>query len=117
MRTNRMDACFSDSDVLALTSGKMDIERGQAHLDRCGDCRALIAAAGMPIAAPSANSFGRPSPTTAAHVLDDLDGRIDAVVDSGPAVHCYESRRLAPTKRSPTRVTTRCDETLVRSVL
>jgi L-threonylcarbamoyladenylate synthase len=53
--------------------------------------RALIAAAGMPIAAPSANSFGRPSPTTAAHVLDDLDGRIDAVVDGGPARHGVES--------------------------
>ena len=52
---------------------------------------ALIAAAGMPIAAPSANSFGRPSPTTAAHVLDDLNGRIDAVVDSGPARHGVES--------------------------
>jgi L-threonylcarbamoyladenylate synthase len=52
---------------------------------------ALIAAAGMPIAAPSANSFGRPSPTTAAHVLDDLDGRIDAVVDSGPTWHGVES--------------------------
>jgi L-threonylcarbamoyladenylate synthase len=53
--------------------------------------RALIAAAGMPIAAPSANSFGRPSPTTATHVLDDLDGRIDAVVDGGPTRHGVES--------------------------
>ena len=53
--------------------------------------RALISAAGMPIAAPSANSFGRPSPTTAAHVLEDLDGRIDAVVDSGPTRHGVES--------------------------
>ncbi|HZD75814.1 MAG TPA: L-threonylcarbamoyladenylate synthase [Acidobacteriaceae bacterium] len=53
--------------------------------------RALIAAAGVPIAAPSANSFGRPSPTTAAHVLEDLDGRIDAVVDGGPARHGVES--------------------------
>ena len=45
---------------------------------------ALIAAAGLPIAAPSANRFGRISPTTAAHVLEDLDGRIDAVLDGGP---------------------------------
>ncbi len=44
---------------------------------------ALIRAAGVPIAAPSANRFGRISPTTAAHVLEDLDGRIDAVVDGG----------------------------------
>jgi L-threonylcarbamoyladenylate synthase len=53
--------------------------------------RALIAAASMPIAAPSANAFGRPSPTTAAHVLEDLNGRIDAIVDSGPARHGVES--------------------------
>ena len=44
---------------------------------------ALIAAAGLPIAAPSANTFGRISPTRAAHVLEDLDGRIDAVIDVG----------------------------------
>lgn len=43
----------------------------------------LIKAAGVPIAAPSANSSGRPSPTTAEHVLQDLDGRIDAVIDGG----------------------------------
>jgi L-threonylcarbamoyladenylate synthase len=43
----------------------------------------LIRRAGVPIAAPSANRFGRPSPTTAAHVLTDLDGRIDAVLDGG----------------------------------
>jgi len=43
----------------------------------------LIRRAGVPIAAPSANRFGRPSPTTAAHVLADLDGRIDAVFDGG----------------------------------
>lgn len=43
----------------------------------------LIRAATIPIAAPSANRFGRTSPTTAAHVLEDLDGRIDAVLDGG----------------------------------
>ncbi len=46
---------------------------------------ALIAAAGCPVAAPSANRSGRPSPTQAAHVLRDLDGRIDGVVDGGTA--------------------------------
>jgi L-threonylcarbamoyladenylate synthase len=44
---------------------------------------ALIKQAGVPIAAPSANLFGRTSPTTAEHVLADLDGRIDAVLDGG----------------------------------
>jgi L-threonylcarbamoyladenylate synthase len=46
---------------------------------------ALIAAAKVPIAAPSANRFGHTSPTTAQHVLDDLDGRIDLVLDAGAA--------------------------------
>lgn len=45
--------------------------------------RALIEAAGVPVAAPSANLFSRPSPTRAAHVLDDLDGRVDLVIDAG----------------------------------
>jgi L-threonylcarbamoyladenylate synthase len=44
---------------------------------------ALLVAAGVPVAAPSANRSGRPSPTTAAHVLADLAGAIDAVVDGG----------------------------------
>lgn len=45
--------------------------------------RALLRAAGVPVAAPSANRFGHISPVTAAHVLADLDGRIDAVLDGG----------------------------------
>ena len=43
----------------------------------------LIGAAGVPIAAPSANSSGRPSPTLASHVLEDMDGRIDMIIDGG----------------------------------
>lgn len=43
--------------------------------------RALIKAAGVPVAAPSANISGKPSPTTARHVIEDMDGRIDAVID------------------------------------
>ena len=46
--------------------------------------RALMETAGIPIAAPSANRFSRPSPTTAAHVIDDLDGRVDLILDGGP---------------------------------
>ena len=57
---------------------------------------ALIAAAGVPIAAPSANRFGHTSPTTAAHVLDDLDGRIDAVLDGGPTNVGVESTVFDP---------------------
>jgi L-threonylcarbamoyladenylate synthase len=59
---------------------------------------ALIAAAGLPIAAPSANLFGHTSPTTAAHVLADLDGRIDAVLDAGPTTIGVESTVLDPTR-------------------
>jgi L-threonylcarbamoyladenylate synthase len=56
--------------------------------------RELIRLAGVPMAAPSANRFGGPSPTTAEHVLADLDGRIDAVLDGGPANVGVESTVL-----------------------
>jgi L-threonylcarbamoyladenylate synthase len=56
----------------------------------------LIRRAGVPVAAPSANLFAHTSPTTAAHVLADLDGRIDAVVDAGPTEHGVESTVLDP---------------------
>jgi L-threonylcarbamoyladenylate synthase len=60
----------------------------------------LIRRAGVPIAAPSANRFGATSPTTAEHVLADLDGRIDAVLDAGPTAVGVESTVLDP-NRSP----------------
>ncbi len=53
--------------------------------------RALIEAAGVPLAAPSANRSGRVSPTTAAHVVADLDGRIDWILDGGPCRYGLES--------------------------
>lgn len=61
---------------------------------RCPDCditRRIIALAGVPIAAPSANLSGKPSTTTARHVLDDHDGKIPAVVDGGPCAVGVES--------------------------
>nr|WP_139088748.1 L-threonylcarbamoyladenylate synthase [Oscillochloris trichoides] len=64
--------------------------------------RALIAAAGTPIAAPSANRFGHTSPTTAAHVLADLDGRIEMVLDGGPATLGVESTVLDLSAPIPT---------------
>lgn len=63
--------------------------------------RALIAAAGVPVAAPSANLFSRPSPTCAAHVLEDLDGRIDLVLDAGPCAVGVESTVLDLTTTPP----------------
>jgi L-threonylcarbamoyladenylate synthase len=57
--------------------------------------RALIESAGKPLAAPSANRSGRISPTTARHVLADLDGRIDWILDGGPSRHGVESTIVA----------------------
>jgi L-threonylcarbamoyladenylate synthase len=56
----------------------------------------LIRRAEVPVAAPSANLFGHISPTTAEHVLADLDGRIDAVVDAGATGFGVESTVLDP---------------------
>jgi len=52
---------------------------------------ALLVAAGVPVAAPSANRFGRISPTNAFHVAEDLEGRIDAILDGGDTTHGVES--------------------------
>ena len=56
----------------------------------------LIRRAGVPIAAPSANLFSHISPTTAEHVLADLEGRIDAVIDAGACRHGVESTVMDP---------------------
>lgn len=47
-------------------------------------CRSIIALADVPVAAPSGNTSGRPSPTTARHMLEDMEGKIHAIVDGGP---------------------------------
>lgn len=52
---------------------------------------ALINAAGLPVAAPSANRSGLPSPTTASHVFDDMNGRIPLLLDGGPCAVGVES--------------------------
>lgn len=53
--------------------------------------RAIIKSAGVPLAAPSANSSGLPSPTKASHVIADMNGRIDAIVDGGDSEVGVES--------------------------
>jgi len=63
--------------------------------------RQLIELSGCPIAAPSANRFGRPSPTTAQHVLEDLDGRIELILDGGPTPIGVESTVLDLTQDPP----------------
>lgn len=63
---------------------------------------ALIAAAGVPVAAPSANASGRPSPTTGGHVMDDLNGRIDAVIMGDSCQIGIESTVIDMTGETPT---------------
>ncbi len=59
----------------------------------------VIRAIDSPLAAPSANRFGRVSPTTAQHVLDELEGRIPLIVDAGPTLHGIESTIVAVRNR------------------
>jgi L-threonylcarbamoyladenylate synthase len=72
----------------AVTAGRSKVG---LRMPRHPVAQALLRAAGVPVAAPSANRFGHVSPTTALHVLADLDGRIDAVLDGGPCEHGVES--------------------------
>ncbi len=64
--------------------------------------QALILAAGCPIAAPSANRSGKPSPTTAEHVYEDMKGRIPLILDGGPCSVGVESTVLDLTGEKPT---------------
>ena len=71
---------------------------------RCPDCavtREIIRLAGVPVAAPSANISGKPSTTTAQHVLHDHDGRIDAIVDGGACRVGLESTIVDLTEEHP----------------
>ena len=63
--------------------------------------RAMIRAAGVPIAAPSGNRSGRPSPTTAQHMLEDMDGRIPLILDGGPCAVGVESSVIDATGEVP----------------
>lgn len=63
---------------------------------------ALIRAAGRPIAAPSANTSGKPSPTRAAHVAEDLGGKIDYLLDGGPCDVGVESTIVDVSSSVPT---------------
>jgi L-threonylcarbamoyladenylate synthase len=63
--------------------------------------RALIAAAGVPVAAPSANPFGGLSPTTAAHVAESLGERVDLILDGGPCRVGVESTVLSLVSEPP----------------
>ncbi len=85
---------FNRSDRVpdAVTAG-LDTVAVRMPLDKTA--RLLIRKAGVPIAAPSANLSGRPSPTTAKHVLADMDGRIPLILDGGPCRYGVESTVLS----------------------
>ncbi len=62
----------------------------------------LIKAAGVPVAAPSANLSGKPSPTTFRHAFDDMDGRVDIIIDGGDCDIGIESTVVDTTSNPPT---------------
>lgn len=71
---------------------------------RCPDhpvTREIIRRAGVPVAAPSGNTSGRPSPTSAADMLEDMDGKIDGIVDGGPCRVGVESTIIDLTVSPP----------------
>lgn len=64
-------------------------------------CREIIRLADRPVAAPSGNTSGRPSPTTAQHMMEDMNGKIDAIVDGGPCSVGVESTIIDLTCEPP----------------
>ena len=89
-RTNQVPECVSPGlDTVAVRMPNHPV------------ALALIRGLGRGIVAPSANLSGRPSPTNAQHVLDDLDGEIDMILDSGPTQIGVESTVLDVTETPP----------------
>lgn len=91
---------FPKADIIPdVTSGGLDTVA--VRMPESEAARALIRASGVPIAAPSANLSGSPSPTTAQHVFDDMNGRIPLIIDGGACrcgvestVICFRSSRI-----------------------
>ena len=102
------DAFWPGPLTMVLPARKAIPKRTTGGLDtvgvRCPDSeitREIIRASGVPIAAPSANISGKPSTTTAAHVLHDHDSKIDAIVDGGPCRVGVESTIVDLTEERP----------------
>ena len=73
---------FPKKDIVPYgTTGGLDTVAVRMPVDPVANC--LIYLAGVPIAAPSANTSGRPSPTKAEHVIEDMDGKIEMIIDGG----------------------------------
>lgn len=84
---------FPKSDLIpAATSGGLDTVA--VRMPQSPEARAIIDACGFPLAAPSANLSGSPSPTTAQHVMKDMDGRIPLIIDGGECSCGVESTVL-----------------------
>ena len=90
----KKNACVPD----AVTAGRPNVA---VRMPRHPVAAMLLAEAGLPIAAPSANQFGRPSPTRAAHVLADLGARVNLILDAGPTQLGVESTVLDLTQSPP----------------
>lgn len=91
---------FEKSDIVPYgTTGGLDTVAVRMPVDPIA--QALIRAAGGFVSAPSANTSGRPSPTTAEHVREDLDGRIDMILDGGTVDIGLESTILDMTVSPP----------------
>lgn len=91
---------FKKSDIVPLvTTGNLDTVAIRMPSNKIA--RRLIEEAGVPVAAPSANTSGRPSPTKAEHVLEDLSGRIDMIIDGGEVDIGLESTIVDVTGKSP----------------
>lgn len=99
--TRLLDAFSPGPLTLVLPKGPMVPDLVTAGLDSVAvripahpTARRLIEMAGIPVAAPSANRSGRPSPTRAWHVIEDLSGRIPYIIDDGPCEVGLESTVL-----------------------
>ena len=91
---------FNKSDIVPYgTTGGLDTVAVRMPVDEIA--REVIDAGGGYIAAPSANTSGRPSPTTAQHVAEDLSGRVDMIVDGGAVEIGVESTILDMTVEPP----------------
>lgn len=96
-----MTMIFPKSELVPYgTTGGLDTVAVRMPSDPVA--RALIRLSGVPIAAPSANTSGRPSPTTARHVWQDMEGKIEMILDGGPVGIGLESTIVDVTGPVPT---------------
>lgn len=91
---------FPKKDVVPYgTTGGLDTVAVRMPSDPVAN--RLIKLAGIPVAAPSANTSGRPSPTRAEHVIEDMDGKIEMILDGGQVGIGVESTIVDVSGRFP----------------